>query len=326
MSAAIGYSQPMSDPMLWLLRATGRTDREAAVALASRLASIVGFGTLVLLGAPLWIACAAWLATNLLRFGLLRASEARNAPGGLRTMPASTEARLRSSIVESVPLGGAMVLQSMQYRLGTFLVGNGCDPRVVGEYASAFSFVAASSFVGTSIGATMFGALVEGAARARAGEKDPSIERMLERMRLVLVAVSSVGMVASPVILTVLLGKWTGGALLAMLTLWAGLYFSSAQFGLRLSMSARGRAGWDAFAVIVGIAVIMGTRMLDVPCDRRAALVAAGWCTGELVSLGIKYAVLGRSTIGLRIIMLDAASLVWLVAVATLVWKSAGTA
>jgi O-antigen/teichoic acid export membrane protein len=324
LSAAIGCSQPMSDPLLWMLRATGRTDREAAVALVSRLAAILGFGALVLSGAPLWMACMAWLATNLFRFGLLRASESRHVPCVPGIQPAAAVPRLRSSIVESIPLGGAMVLQSIQYRLGTFLVGDGCDPRIVGEYASAFSLVAASSFVGTSIGATMFGALVDGAERARSGAMDPSIARLLGRMRLVLVLVSSIGMIASPAILTVVLGRRSDGALLAMLVLWTGLYFSSAQFGLRLSMSARGRAGWDVFAVVVGIGVIMATKLVDVPCERRAALIATGWCAGELASLGIKYAVLGRGAIGTRIIALDAVSLGWLVAVASLVWKAVG--
>ena len=129
---------------------------------------------------------------------------------------------------------------------------------VVGEFASVFSLVAASSLVGTSVTATMFGSLVEGAKAEQAGGQDTSVRQLLARLRLELVAVSAVGIVVSPWAIPIYLGHWSEGALLAALVLWTGLYFSVAQFNLRLSMSARGKAGWDAFAMVAGLAILFG--------------------------------------------------------------------
>lgn len=325
MAALIGYSQPMSDPLLWMLRATGRTDREAGAALASRLAAIVGFSGLAIAGAPIWMACAAWLATNLARFAVLRAFGA----GGPAVAVPSAEIdppRIRDSLMQAFPLGAAMVLQSLQNRVGTFLVGEGCDARVVGEFASVFSLVAASSFVGTSVTATMFGALVEGANAEKAGGRDVSVRQLLARLRLVLVTVSAVGIVASPFAIPLYLGHRSEGALLAAFVLWTGLYFSVAQFNLRLSMSARGKAGWDAVAMVAGLAVLVGTWFVPVECGHRAALVALGWCGAELTSLAIKYAVLWRRAVDGRTIAADLATLGGLAGLAVLVQRLSATA
>ncbi len=325
LAALVGYSQPMSDPLLWMLRATGRTDREAGAALASRLAAIAGFCGLAIAGAPMWMACTAWLATNLARFAALRAVGAPLPPIVVPSAEIDPP-RLRDSLVQAFPLGGAMVLQSLQNRIGTFLVGDGCDPRVVGEFASVFSLVAASSFVGTSVTATMFGALVEGAKAEQAGGRDASVRQLLARLRLVLVTVSVVGIVVSPFAIPVFLGHRSDGALLAALVLWTGLYFSVAQFNLRLSMSARGKSGWDAAAMVAGLVVLFATHFVPVDCDRRAALVALGWCAAEVTSLAIKYAVLWRRAVDPRTIAADLATLGGLVGLALLVQRLSSTA
>ena len=148
--------------------------------------------------------------------------------------------------------------------------------------------------------------------------QDGSVERLLRRLRGVLVPVSAAGIVATPVAVPLLIGHPSRAAVLAALVLWTGLYFSVAQFNLRLAMSARGKAGWDAVAMVAGLAVLFAASAWPVECTDRPMLVAGAWCAAECTSLAVKYAVLWRRGIGAGTLVADLATLAGLGGLAAL--------
>lgn len=319
LAAVIGFTQPQADPALWILRASGRTNAEAAVALASRAGAIVAFSACVLLGVPMWLACLAWIAVNALRMAAVawRDLVGTRAEGGAGL-------RVRDAVRGSAPAGIAMALQALQNRTGVFLVGIGCGASTTGQFASSYSLVNSVTFVGISIGATMYRPILEGARRVANGEPDSSVREMLGRLRAVMLPISAVGMACTPVAIPVLLGAGNAAATAPAVLLWPALYFSAAQFNLRAVLNCHGRGRWDTLATGAGLAVLLATSLVDCDCAQRPSLIAVAWGAAEITSLAIKYAALPRHVVGAGAMLRDAASLVALYGMAWLVLRVTG--
>lgn len=307
----IALSQPSTDPMLWFLEGRNRFDVQAGVFLAWRTATVLLIGMVGILDADVTTMLWMWLLCNVFRW--LMEQRIPLLKGFMQDFGRIDRGSLRQGLQlakKAFPIGIAFFLVSLFQRLGVFLLGSQGDPWQVALYGVAFTIVASSGFVGTSITLASFPRLSR-SIDAQDWESAARIVRQkIGMISLIFVPSCAMGMLLAPFLMPLLLGeKYVGGSSVMVLLL-AGLYISVINFSLKYVLNALHRNWMDAASALLGI-VIYCAWVLWPTGAVNAERAAIAWGVSETGAFVLKCAVVymdGRLT-GVRLPLVLALSL-----------------
>lgn len=290
----IAVTQPGTDPLLWYLRGKEKLYVEAWIVFSWRVASAVVMGAFAFFGAGIVMLLSIWLACNLLRtvFSSRLAVMSKLRLGSFfRPEPLN---ELIEVVKTAFPVGAAFLMMSLYQRLSVLLLKAEGTPLDVAVFGAAFTLVASSGFISTSITVSAFPRLVQALEAGDTVSFNSIMKEKLHLITLIMGSICAIGILFSPLIISVFYGATYDASKAIMTIMMPGLYISCINFSLKYVLNSLGLSWLDFVSVCLGIffLVIILFSKMDVPLAQKAALA---WVGGELAVFFLKWVFLKRS-------------------------------
>lgn len=304
----IAVSQPSTDPLHWYLRAHERLDQDAVVLVTWKFFCTSGMAFCLWLGQGLTALLLIWLLANVIRvvvvgalFRSLSLSKVK-AIINQKDMDKNISESALSSIALcklAMPTGASFLLMSLNQRVMLIALSLVASTRDVSLFGAAHTLVSQAGFIAIAVALSFMPSL------ARAHESGSSANfRSLVTQKIIVVcllvgALSLIGMVASPLIVSIIYGDKYPGASELMLWLWPGLYLWSLSVAARYLLVLKGSRWVDLTGSCLGLVVslsILFTLSWRLQPSLDLAVVAGGaWLVGLLAESAFKIIMLSRS-------------------------------
>lgn len=292
LAVGIAATQPQSDPLIWYLRGKERLDIEAVIVISWKIASALIIAALAFWDFGISVLLSAWLTANIIR-GLSEWQLDFLTPLKRGRAAFCMEELWQRVICEAFPIGLAFLLMALYQRLGVLLLGEISNSNTVALYGAAFTLVASSGFMATSITVSSFAPLVKKIAQGDWDQTKRVIVRNLNLIMMVFLPACIVGGLIAPFAIWTVYPSHYLRAAMVVFALLPGLYISTINFGLKYSLNALGLNWIDTLSAACGIVIF--SAMLIVP-EWSSLLEVSGWAwgAGELSIFLIKWFAISR--------------------------------
>ena len=286
-AVAIAMTQPQSDPLIWYLRGKERLDIEAIIVISWKVASAVTIALIAIFFGKITTLLATWLIFNIVRI-LIEWRLQFLDPLKEGTISFELKNFWLKVIYEAFPIGLAFLLMALYQRLGVILLGEISDSNTVALYGAAFTLVASSGFLATSITISSFAPMVKKISLRDWEQTQKVIARNLNLIMMVFLPACIFGALIAPFAISIIYPPKFIRATIVVFALLPGLYISTINFGLKYSLNALGLNWIDTLSAACGIIVF--STMLIIP-EWRSILEISGWAwgIGELSIFIIKW-------------------------------------
>lgn len=293
LSILVAATQPSTDPLLWYLRGRERLDVEAAIVLSWRVVTAAAMALAAFTSVGLGTLLVIWLAGNVLRIAVSSRLPIMSElfSGGLFASEPSYD--VAKIIKATFPIGAAFILMSLYQRLGVLGLNLKGTLNDVAVFGGAFTLVASSGFIATSITVSSFPRIAVALESKDWGSFNSLINSKLSYITWVIAPMCLAGIVLSSFVMPLLFGARYKASSVVMILLMPGLYVSCMNFALKYVLNIIGLNWFDLASVSIGMAVFMAVLLSParLPLYQTAALA---WGIGELAVFLSKWAVLIR--------------------------------
>jgi len=316
----IAVVQPSTDPFLWYLRGMERLDIEAGIVLLWRLGLTATLAILAVSGLHLTSLLGIWFLGTTIRMIV----ESRIYPiTSLLAKSRRNGAKRASDIGKMVwtvsPMGTAFLLMALYQRLGVLTLGEIGQVEDVATFGAAFTLVASSGFIATSIAVASFPKIARAVSDTDFTASGNLVRSMVASITWVIAPMCILGIITSPFLIGVLYGVEFKASGFVMILLLPGLYVSCVNLSLKYVLNALGLNWLDAASAAIGIIGFFAI-LFAISGITLSEAAGIGWSFGEVTVFGCKWIFLSRHG------RLATSHLLWVLAVGSVLSMSAGIA
>jgi len=294
LAVAIAMTQPQSDPLIWYLRGKERLDVEAIIVMSWKVASTIAIASIAFGGRDVTVLLTAWLTFNVIRI-LIEWRLKFLEPLKKGAISFDRNDFWLKVICEAFPIGLAFLLMALYQRLGVLLLGEISNSNTVALYGAAFTLVASSGFLATSITVSSFAPLVRKISQGEWEQTKKVIVRNLNLIMLFFLPACIFGALIAPFAISIIYPKEFIRATIVVFALLPGLYISTINFGLKYSLNALGLNWIDTLSAAFGI-IVFSTILLLPKWTSILEVSGWAWGIGELSIFFIKWSAIRKDT------------------------------